>query len=115
MRGKKLGLSLAVLGAALATALAVTLVGCSASTSSTGTSGTSGGSAAAPIKIGAIVSLTGTYASLGGPEKKTIDMEVKRINDAGGINGHQIQVIVEDDGTDEAKAVAAASKLIDED
>ncbi len=68
-----------------------------------------------PIKIGAIVSLTGTYAGLGDPEKKTIEMEVKRINEAGGINGRPVEVIFEDDGTDEAKAVAAASKLIEQD
>ena len=115
MRGKRLRLSLAVLEAALATALAVAVVGCSAGTGTTGTSGTSGGDAAAPIKIGAIVSLTGTYASLGGPEKNTLDMEVKRINDAGGVNGRKIEVVIEDDGTDEAKAVAASSKLIDQD
>ena len=42
-------------------------------------------------------------------------MEVKRINDAGGINGRPIEVIIEDDATDEAKAVAAASKLIEQD
>jgi branched-chain amino acid transport system substrate-binding protein len=114
MRGRKLGLSLAVLEAALATALAVTLVGCSASTSGTG--GTSGGTPAAqPIKIGAIVSLTGTYAGLGAPEKNTLEMEVKRINDAGGINGRQVELVIEDDGTDQAKAAAAAAKLIDQD
>ncbi len=72
-------------------------------------------SAADTIKIGAIVSLTGTYAGLGAPEQKALEMEVKRINDAGGINGKQIELIIEDDATDEAKAVAAASKLIDQD
>jgi branched-chain amino acid transport system substrate-binding protein len=112
MRGRKLGLGLAVLEAALAAALAVGIVGCS----STGTTGsTSGGSAADPIKIGAIVSLTGTYAGLGVPEQNTLKLEAKRINDAGGINGRKIEVIIEDDGTDEAKAVAAASKLIEQD
>ena len=115
MRGRKLGLSLAVLEAALATALAVTMVGCSSGTGTTGTSGTPGGSTASTIKIGAIVSLTGTYAGLGVPEKNTLELEAKKINDAGGINGRKIEVIVEDDGTDEAKAVAAASKLIDQD
>ena len=42
-------------------------------------------------------------------------MEVKRINDAGGVNGRPVEVIIEDDATDEAKAVAAASKLIEQD
>ncbi len=115
MRGRILRLAMGVLEAALAAALAVTLVGCSAgSGTSSGENGT-GSTSAEPIKIGAIVSLTGTYAGLGDPEKKTIEMEVKRINEAGGINGRPIEVIFEDDGTDEAKAVAAASKLIEQD
>jgi branched-chain amino acid transport system substrate-binding protein len=42
-------------------------------------------------------------------------MEVKRIYDAGGINGRKIEVLIEDDGTDETKAVAAVTKLIDQD
>lgn len=110
MRGKALKLSLAVLGAALAAALAVTLGGCA-----TKAPEKSGEGSTEPIKIGAIVSLTGTYAGLGEPEKKTIEMEVARINAAGGINGRQIEVIIEDDATDEAKAVAAATKLIEQD
>lgn len=114
MRGRTLKMCLAVLEAALATALAVTLIGCSGTGTTPPTTGGSGGSADT-IKVGAIVSLTGTYAGLGAPEKKTLDMEVKRINDAGGINGKKIEVIIEDDATDEAKAVAAASKLIEQD
>jgi len=112
MRGRVLRLAFAVLGAALAAALAVTLVGCA---SSAPDASTEEPASAEPIKIGAIVSLTGTYAGLGEPEKKTIEMEVKRINDAGGVNGRPIEVIFEDDATDEAKAVAAASKLIEQD
>ncbi len=112
MRGRVLRLAFAVLGAALAAALAVTLVGCASSTPDTGTGETA---SAEPIKIGAIVSLTGTYAGLGEPERAALEMEVKRINDAGGINGRPVEVIIEDDATDEAKAVAAASKLIEQD
>jgi len=66
-----------------------------------------------PIKIGAVVSLTGPYAGLGGPEKNVIDMEVAKINAEGGINGRPIEVLIEDDGTDEKKAQAATAKLID--
>ncbi len=113
MRGRTLRMSLAVLGAAMATALAVIMSGCAGSGSNPST--TEGGSSAEPIKIGAVVSLTGTYAGLGAPEKVALELEVKRINDAGGINGRPIELIIEDDGTDEAKAVAAASKLIDQD
>lgn len=109
MRGRTLKMCLAVLEAALASALAVTLIGCSSATPP------GGSSSADTIKIGAIVSLTGTYAGLGAPEKKALELEVKRINDAGGINGKMVEVIIEDDGTDEAKAVTAATKLIEKD
>ena len=68
-------------------------MGCSAQKTSGTNPDASGASAKALIKIGAIVSLTGTYAGLGDPEKKTIDMEVKRINEAGGVNGHPVEVI----------------------
>lgn len=99
---------------ALVCLLAVTAVGC----------GTDGGGEVkepvkeevkTPYKIGVVVSLTGTYSGLGEPEKNTIEMEVDRINAAGGVNGHPLEVIFEDDATDEAKAVTAATKLIDQD
>lgn len=112
MRGRVLRLSLAVLGAALAAALAVAITGCAGSG---GDTGPGEGATGEPIRIGAIVSLTGTYAGLGEPELATLEMEVERINADGGVNGRPIELIVEDDATDEAKAVAAASKLIDQD
>ncbi len=115
MRGRTLRLAFGVLEAALAAALAVTLVGCTATKSTTSETQTSKAASGEPIKIGAIVSLTGTYAGLGEPEKNAIEMEVKRINEAGGINGRPIEVIIEDDGTDNTKAVSAATKLIDQD
>jgi ABC-type branched-subunit amino acid transport system substrate-binding protein len=37
-----------------------------------------------PYKIGAVLSLTGDYSSLGGPEKNVIEMEVDKLNKAGG-------------------------------
>jgi len=76
---------------------------------------TAGGAAKQPIKIGAILSLTGSYAGLGAPEKQALELEVKRINDAGGVNGRPIEVVIVDDATDAQKAVAAATKLIDQD
>ncbi|HET6350883.1 MAG TPA: ABC transporter substrate-binding protein [Coriobacteriia bacterium] len=93
----------------LVAALGFTLVGCG-SKSGGGESKTT-----EPYKIGAVLSLTGTYAALGTAEKNAIELEVKRINDAGGINGRQLDVIIEDDATDEAKAVSAATKLIEQD
>jgi branched-chain amino acid transport system substrate-binding protein len=68
-----------------------------------------------PYKVGAVLALTGAQSALGVPEKNAIDMEVARINEAGGINGHQLEVIIEDDGSDVDKAIAATTKLIEQD
>ena len=117
MRGRTLKLQMAYLIAALAAALALTIAACGSSsdTGGSGSSASPGAASGEPIKVGAVLSLTGTYAGLGEGEKNVIDMEVKRINDAGGINGRPLEVIIEDDATDEAKAAAAAAKLIEQD
>ena len=97
---------------AIVAALALSVTACGSSSGSSDTSKTP--AAGDPYKIGAVLSLTGTYAALGAAEKKAIELEVARINDAGGINGRQLEVLIEDDATDEAKAVAAAAKLIEQ-
>ena len=74
-----------------------------------------GGEAKEPYTVGAVLSLTGAQAGLGGPEQKTIKMEVDRINAEGGINGHPLEVIIEDDASDVDQAVAATTKLIEQD
>lgn len=67
-----------------------------------------------PIRIGAVLSLTGPYAGLGAPEKNAIELEVAKINREGGINGRQIEVVIEDDNTDTGAAQAAVAKLVDQ-
>jgi branched-chain amino acid transport system substrate-binding protein len=109
MRGRTFGLGAAMLAVALVATLAMVIAGCGGSEGDTTDEGSQ-----EPIKIGAILSLTGTYAGLGEPEKNLIELEVKKINDAGGVNGRPIEVIIEDDATDEAQAVAAASRLIEQ-
>jgi branched-chain amino acid transport system substrate-binding protein len=77
-------------------------------------SGDDGAVSAEPYRIGAVLSLSGTYAGLGEPEKNTIEMEVERINDAGGVNGRPIEVLIEDDATDAETAVAVTTRLIEQ-
>ena len=97
-----MGIAAAVLALALLTMLGLVAAGCGGSDEPSGDA--TGAASGDPIKIGAILSLTGTYAGLGEPEKNLIEMEVKKINDAGGINGRPVEVIIEDDATDEAQA-----------
>jgi len=68
-----------------------------------------------PYKVGAIFAITGDASSLGIPEKNTAEMLEKSINDAGGINGHPLEVIIEDSAGENAKARTAAMKLIEQD
>ena len=53
----------------------------------------------APIKIGAVLSLTGPGAGLGGPERNGILLAEKRINERGGVRGRPLQILIEDDGS----------------
>jgi branched-chain amino acid transport system substrate-binding protein len=73
------------------------------------------GAATEPYVVGAVLSLTGAQSGLGGPEKNAIDMEVARINEEGGINGHELVVIIEDDASDVDQAIARTTKLIEQD
>lgn len=67
------------------------------------------GAAQADITVGVTVSATGPAASLGIPEKNTIDLMPKTIA------GQKVNYIVLDDGSDTTKAVANTRKLITED
>jgi len=59
-------------------------------------------------KIGAVISLTGFAAPWGEYAKNGMELEVKEINQ----NGGNIKLVIEDDGTEGAKAVSAYNKLI---
>ena len=71
--------------------------------------------AAEPIKVGAILSVTGPAAFLGSPEARTIQMLADDLNAKGGILGHKIELIIKDSGASPEKAFSFAKQLIDED
>lgn len=65
-----------------------------------------------PIKIGAVISITGPAAGLGVPERNVLVMTEKVINARGGVNGRPIQVIIRDDATNPDTALSQANDLI---
>src|SRR5512145_2878085 len=67
-----------------------------------------------PIKIGAILSVTGPASFLGAPEAKTLEMLVAETNKKGGVQGRQIQLIIKDSGASPEKAFSFAKQLIEE-
>jgi len=66
-------------------------------------------------KVGAVFSVTGPTSFLGDPEKKTAEMLVEEINNAGGINGNKLELIIYDTEGDATKANLAVKKLITQD
>ncbi|WP_108660178.1 ABC transporter substrate-binding protein [Acuticoccus kandeliae] len=68
-----------------------------------------------PIKVGALVPLTGAGGPYGPVMAKTMQAVVDQVNEAGGIHGRQVELIVEDTQTNPEAAVRAARKLIEVD
>lgn len=68
-----------------------------------------------PIRVGAVLSVTGPASFLGDPEDKTLRLYVNRINGAGGVNGRQLQLVVYDDGGDANRARTFATRLVEDD
>ncbi|MGI6574799.1 MAG: ABC transporter substrate-binding protein [bacterium] len=90
---------------ALALVVLLGVVGC-------GGGGGGGGADEGPIKLGMVVSETGGAAAYGIHMRNGAEMAVEEINAAGGVNGRQIELIVEDDASDPSTAVSALNRLI---
>jgi len=66
------------------------------------------------INVGVITDLTGALSFMGIANANVADMVVHDINASGGLLGRQLRLIVEDSGTDDDMAAAAAAKMVDE-
>jgi len=67
-----------------------------------------------PIVIGTICSCSGVQAAALSKSSEGISAWVKMINDAGGLNGHAVKLVVKDDAGDPAKALQAAKELVEQ-
>jgi branched-chain amino acid transport system substrate-binding protein len=67
-----------------------------------------------PIKVGALLAVTGPASFLGAPEARTLELLVAELNAKGGAGGHRIDLVVKDTGGNPEKAVSFARQLIDE-
>lgn len=65
----------------------------------------------APIRIGFQCHRTGIGAAYGRWYERTTTAAVKRINEAGGINGRPVEIITEDDGTDAGRGAEVVAKF----
>lgn len=98
--------------APVAIATALVLAGCSTSNLG-GSSDTGSSSDSGPIKIGAVLDITGVGASLGVPEQNTLKMLAEQLKAEGGINGRDVELIILDDQSTEDGAAKATAKLIE--
>lgn len=67
------------------------------------------------IKIGAIIPLTGSFATYGEPVRDGMLLAMKEINSTEGINGNRIRLVIEDDTGNPKNAVNAFTKLANTD
>ena len=110
-----------LLSLGLAAMMALSLAGCGGS-GSAGSSDSTGaeeakteekGAVGEVFVLGGIGPLTGSAAAYGESVKNGIELAVNEINEAGGINGYQVEYYFEDDVNDAEKAVNAYNTLKD--
>ena len=67
------------------------------------------------IRIGVITSLTGRFAEFGEQHKAGFAVALEQINSTGGVDGKLIELIIEDDTSEQRLALSAAEKLLKKD
>ena len=67
-----------------------------------------------PIAVGALLSMTGAAAFLGGPEARTLEMLAEELNERGGVRGRKVRLVIKDTGGNPEKAISFAKQLIEE-
>ncbi len=77
--------------------------------------GVSLGMAQDTIKIGFFAPITGPAAVDGTSAKNAVELGLKEVNDAGGIKGKKVELIIYDDRLKAEEAVAIANRLIERD
>ncbi|WP_198145507.1 ABC transporter substrate-binding protein [Frankia sp. EAN1pec] len=95
---------------------AVILAACGSGSGSGSSAGGGIGTAKGdPIVVGTICSCSGAQAASTAKVKDVAQVWAESVNARGGINGHPVKMIVEDDAGDPAKALRAAKKLVEQD
>jgi branched-chain amino acid transport system substrate-binding protein len=94
----------------VALAVGLVAVGCGSSGG-----GSDSGDKGKPIKIGASLPLTGDFSEPGKAAKQGYQVWQKTVNDAGGLLGRKVQIVVRDDASDQNTVVADYNALISRD
>lgn len=68
-----------------------------------------------PIKVGALIALSGPAAAYGAEERRAIEAVFNQVNAQGGIGGRKIEVVVRDTKTNPTEAARLANQVIADD
>ncbi|MDM0029531.1 ABC transporter substrate-binding protein [Variovorax saccharolyticus] len=74
--------------------------------------GASSASAQDAVKMGAVLSLTGSNATVGEDVRRAVALAVEQVNAKGGVLGKKFDVVIEDSGGNATTALNAARKLV---
>jgi branched-chain amino acid transport system substrate-binding protein len=67
-----------------------------------------------PIRIGVITSLSGSFATFGTMEVAGYKVAAEEVNKKGGVLGRPVELVIEDDASNQNAALAAAEKLVNQ-
>lgn len=90
----------------LSTAAAVGLSGC------LNIPGGGGGGESGPIPIGAVGEFSGPYASLGRSQREGAQLAIDQINEEGGVDGRELELLTRDSEADPTTAVRRLESLV---
>jgi branched-chain amino acid transport system substrate-binding protein len=97
-------------------ALAIALAACSGAAAPSGASSSPTASAAKPdVKVGVVISLTGVGNVYGPAQKNGVELAAQRINDAGGVSGAKLVLVIDDDQSTTDGGVTAFRKQTSQD
>jgi len=102
---------------ALVVAAAALAAGCGGDDGGTGAgtgTGTGGGASGEPIKIGASLPLTGDFSEPGIAAQRGYEIWVEMTNEAGGLLGRPVKIVVKDDQSDQNLVVTDYNALINQ-
>lgn len=113
---KRIRLAAPMVSALLVSSLA--LAACGTNPGGSGSAGTAPATSSAPadaLRIGLALPTTGSQASFGGDQVIAAQMAIDSINEAGGVNGRQLQLISLDTKADPTVAINAVTRLVEVD
>lgn len=77
--------------------------------------GGSGGGSSGPVRVGVLSPLSGAWTVYGEAHRRGFELAMEEVNENGGINGRDVEVLVEDTQTDPSTVTEKTQQLIRQD